>query len=167
MLTKLSPQATKRTGKVAAVIVAAALALTGCSGGDDTTGETTETTLTRSVEGAELTVTYVADGDKVTKQTTKNVVNYEASGIADRAAAEESVAPLAEQYKGIKGVEHSIDFGDDELTETVTLTYADLDLEKLASVTGGDPGENPEEARDVSLKEAVKTLTDSGFTEVK
>ncbi len=167
MLTKPSPRATRRTGTVAAVMLAAALALTGCSGGGDAAGETTETTLTRSVEGAELTVTYVAEGDKVTQQTTKNVVNYEASGIADRAAAEESVAPLAEQYKGIKGVEHSIEFGDDELTETVTLTYADLDVEKLSSVTGGDPGENPEDARDVSLKEAVKTLTDGGFTEVK
>ena len=166
MLKKLSSQSTRRAGKAAAVVLAAALALTGCSGGD-AAGKASETTLTMSQGGAATTVTYYAEGDNVTKQTTENVVDYEASGIADRDEAEKTVGGLVDQYKGIKGVDHSIEFGDTELTETVTITYADLDVAKLAEATGADTGQDPEDARKVSLKEAVKTLTDAGFTEVE
>lgn len=153
--------------KLGAVTLALGLALTGCAGGDSAPGKTTETTLSKTDGGAETTVTYIAEGDSLKQQITKNVVNYELSQIPDRAAAEEQVGGLVEKFQGIPGVEHSIEFGDTELVETVTLTYADLDVEKLALATGADPGDDPEGAKKVSLKEAVATLTGAGFTEQK
>lgn len=150
--------------KLGAALVVAALALTGCSSGP---GERSETTLTKSADGATLTVTYVAEGDDVVEQTTENIVVYAESGIANRAAAEEQVGELVEQYKGIRGVDHAIEFGETELVETVTMNYTDLDVEAFAKATGAGAEEDPAAVTKVSLKEAVASLTGAGFTEVE
>ena len=162
----LSRSRGRAAARIAAVLVVATLGLAGCAGDPGETGST-ETTLTLSQPGAETTVTYEAVGDKLTRQTTENTVDYAESGIEDREAAEQQVGALVDQYQGIPGVEHEIEFGDTSLTETVTITYANLDVDKLAQATGVEPAADPEEARNVSLAEAVSTLKEAGFTEVK
>lgn len=161
-----TPRSSRATGPLAKLgAVALAFALAGCAGGSP--GEPSETTLTKTQGPAQTTVTYFAEGDTVTKQVTENVVNYELGGIADRDDAKQQVSGLVEKFKGIPGVEHSIEFGDTELTETVTLTYAELDVAKLGEATGAGAAGDPEAAKKVSLEEAVTSLTADGFSEVK
>ncbi|KIP51735.1 DUF1307 domain-containing protein [Leucobacter komagatae] len=127
----------------------------------------TETILTRAADGAFTTVTYVADGDSVTTQMTKNVLHYEPRGIADRDAAEAQYGDLAEKFAAIDGVEHSIEFGETQLVEIVTLTYSELDVAALALATGAGPVDDPDEARQVSLKEAVAALKRDNYSQAR
>lgn len=156
--------AARRAGGFAAVALAATLALTGCAAPDTTPSKTV---MTASQGGALTTVTYYAEGDLLTKQRTQNVVEYAASGIADKAAAEVAVGELIDQYKGIEGVQHTIDFGETSLTETVTITYKNLDAEKLAKANGGEVTSTNAEARKVSLSDAVASLEAAGFTKAQ
>lgn len=148
--------------KLGAVLVAAALTLTACSG-----GAPSETTLELNQPGSETSMTYYAEGDTVTKQTTKNVLSYEESGLVDKETAKEAVEPLAEQYRGVTGIEHNIEYGDTELTETLTVDYTKADISEVSKLAGTSFTGDADNAKKISLKQSVEALKAAGFTEVK
>lgn len=160
----MAAERTRLRGRWAAAVTAALL-LSGCA--TSSADEASETTLTTSALGSQTTVTYHALGDVVTRQITENTVYYGASGIRDRADAEAWVAQLTTDYADITGVEQAIEFGEQSLTETVTIRYDEVDTAQLAAVTGATLSDDPEADRTVSLREAVQTLKQSGYIQVE
>ncbi|GAA2037714.1 hypothetical protein GCM10009720_17740 [Yaniella flava] len=71
----------KKFTALAALPIAAALTLSACG------EEETETSFTNSQNGIEITMTYTAVGDEVTKQTTTNEIDYEAAGLGGKEEA--------------------------------------------------------------------------------
>jgi len=98
------------------------LVLVACSGAENTV------TLTLEEDGALTELIYKADGDKVTEQTTKNVIPYELIGINTAEEAESMLAEAVEEYQGIEGLTHEIDYQDDRLVETLVTDYENADL---------------------------------------
>ena len=116
-------------------------------------------------EGVVSTLVYTYEGDKVTKQSTENTVQYEQAGISSKEQAEEMFGPLAEQFKGIDGVTHEMVSEDSQLVEKLTIDYETVDFDEIKSLPGmnftGDADKG------VSMKESAKLLESQGFKEVK
>lgn len=87
--------------------------------------------------GIVSTLTYFHKGDKVTKQTTRTVMNYKEIGIKDKEMAEDILnAAGAELYKDVKGIKHSITYSDTEAVEELTVNYPELDASEAAGIPG-------------------------------
>lgn len=145
--------------KLATCMVMLVVVLVGCS------KKETETVYYLSMNGADITVTYYAKGDIVTKQTTYSVVPYSVVGATTIEEAKEVFDPIAEAYQGIEGVEESIEYKDDHAVETLVVDYSKADLEQVSKLSGskfeGDTNGK------VSLKKSIKLLEDSGFTKAE
>lgn len=155
----------KHYTKAAVVLVIAllALVLTACSGG----GQETETTFTKSEGGVDMTLVYYATGDIVTKQTTHNVISYEAVGIEDAEEAKVIFDPIMAEFQGITGVTHSIEYGPTSATEYMEIDYNVADIAEVASLTGSSFEGNVESGAKLSLEQSRQVLLAGGFTEVK
>ncbi|WP_449277608.1 YehR family protein [Leucobacter sp. GX24907] len=163
-MTQLVQQKTTgKTVKLLAVLAALGLALTACAGG----GEKTETVFTTNQNGVDITMTYYATGDEVTSQSTESVISYEALGVEDQDSAEEMLAPMAEEFKDIEGVEHEIEYGEDSATERLSVDYTTASLSEVARLTGSTFDEEAEDGGKVGLEQSRKMLADAGFTEVE
>lgn len=121
--------------------------------------ETTDTTLRYSEHGMEVRITYSSAGDTIVRQVTRNTVPYEFANLPDRKTAEESFASLSEQYVGVAGLDHAVEFRKSDYVETLTVDYRKVDPAVLA--------ENPAFALGVlgiggerggSLKKAIAAL---------
>lgn len=152
----------KKITALAALPFAAALTLSACSGGEET-----ETSFTNNQNGMETTMTYTAVGDEVTKQTTTNVIDYEAAGLGSKEEAQETLDPLIAQSDGVEGYDQSIEYGDTSATEEVSVDYEAADLEALAEVPGFEGTANMEDGDFVSLEQSREMLENQGFTEVE
>lgn len=141
---------------------AAALSLTAC--GEQ---EATETAFTKQEGGVEMTLTYVHEGDNVIKQTTSNVIDYEAAGFESKDAAQEVLDPLVAQADDVEGYDQSIEYGETSATEEVTIDYSVVDMGELGQLPGFEGSANMDEASSISLEESRKLLESSGFTEVE
>lgn len=163
MIARTQTSTPTRFAKLGALAVAAALTLTACGGG----GAQTETTLSMEQGGVKTTMTYFAEGDTVVKQTTENTLNYESAGFGDRETAEEQVGQLSEQFEGIAGLNHSVEYKKNELVETLTVDYTKADIAEVSQLTGSTFDGDAKNAEKVSLKQSVDALKELGFTEVK
>lgn len=128
--------------------------LAGCSSSKD--GSKTYI-LEKSGVKTEITVYY--DGDKVTKQTTVNTMDYEKMGVT-KDELKEVAMPVSEKYQGIDGVEQKIVFDDDKAVETLTIDYTKVDLKKLKDLPGMEIDTDVES---VSLKDTEESLLSQGF----
>lgn len=130
-------------------------------------GERTETTFTQNQAGVETTMTYIAEGDEVVKQTTTNVVDYAAAGISDETEARELFDPMEDEGQDVDGYEQSIDYGETSATEELEIDYSVADLSELSQLPGyeGTAGAGPNDY--ISLEESRKMLESSGFEEVE
>lgn len=151
----------KKITALAALPFAAALTLAGCS------EDETETTFTNSQGGVEMSMTYTAVGDEVTKQTTSNVIDYEAAGLGGKEEAQQLLDPMIEQGDDVEGYEQSIEYGDTEATEEVSIDYEVADFNELSQVPGFEGAGNTEDGDYVSLEESREMLENQGFTEVE
>lgn len=150
--------------KIAAVAVIAmlALVLSACSGG----GEKQEATFTMSDGGVEVTLVYYAEGDEVYRQTTRNVINYEEAGI-DEELAREILEPLMEEFQGIDGLKHSIEFGADEAIEEMDVDYNTASMKEISQLMGSSFSGNVDDNTRLSLEQSREMLLAQGYTEVK
>lgn len=74
-----------------------------------------------------------------------------------------------EVYQGIEGLEHSMEYGEKEVTEKIVIDFGKVDFEKLTS--GEIPGifidEDAAKSKRISLEASEKSLLENGFTEKK
>ncbi|WP_244303434.1 DUF1307 domain-containing protein [Leucobacter coleopterorum] len=142
-----------------ALLTAFVLPLTACSGGSSGT----KATYTKSEGGIDSTMTITAEGDDVTMQSIKSVINYKKAGLKDEAEAKETFSSVMEAYEGIKGLTHKVDYTATDATEILTVDYKKADLKKIAELTGAEFDESTKGSK-VSFAETVATVEASGFT---
>ena len=169
--------------KVLSVLLTLSLliATAGCGAKDDSATNTSKTpatqdgqkvqnddekyekrTYTNTNQGVSIELTYYLDGDKVVKQTARNTIKY--SDLGQTKDQLKAVLDAASQaYQNIPGVEESIEYGDEEAVETLTVDYTKVDLTKLQGVPGVSFDEDALKAKAVSMKKTQALLEQSGF----
>lgn len=167
-----------RFAKAVTAVAAAMIALTvsACGalgdGGNGGTGilpaeNETVHVFNQSDAAVDMTLTYYAVGDVVTKQTTVNVINYQGAGLADADAARALLDPLIGGFQNVVGLEHSIVYGDTSATETLAIDYNIADIVQISELTGSTFEGVVDSNTRLSLAQSRQMLLASGFTEVK
>ena len=116
-------------------------------------------TFVSEKSGVKTEITVYYEGDKVTKQTTIDTMNYEQMAVT-KDEFKDMAMPISEKYQGIDGVEQKIVFDDDKAVETLTIDYTKVDLKKLKDLPGMDIDSDVES---VSLKNTEESLLSQGF----
>lgn len=131
-------------------------------------GSDTANTRTFKLEqgGVSSTMVYTAKGDKVTKQTTENVINYETTELASKEAAQQQLQPLSEPFQNIEGLTHNIKYEDSQAIETMVVDYEIVDFDEIKDLPGMSFDEGVKE-NGISMKKSAKLLEESGYVEVK
>ena len=119
-------------------------------------------TYTNTVQGVSMELTYYVDGDKVVKQTARNVIKYSDLG-QDKESLKAVLDAASKAYQGIDGVEESIEYGDKEAVETLTVDFSKVDLTKLQGVPGVSFDEEALKSKTVSMKKTEALLEQNGF----
>ncbi len=132
----------------------------------ETDGAVTVKSFTQSQNGVTMTLTYTAVGDVVIKQTTTNVIEYAAAGLANKAEAQALLDPMVSQADDVEGYEQSIEYGETSATEEVSIDYEVVDINQLEGLPGFEGSDNMEYADYISLAESGKMLEEQGFTVV-
>ena len=117
-------------------------------------------TFVSEKSGVKTEITVYYEGDKVTKQTTIDTMNYEQMAVT-KDEFKDMAMQISEKYQGIDGVEQKIVFDDDKAVETLTIDYTKVDLKKLKDLPGMDIDTDVES---VSLKDTEESLLSQGFT---
>ncbi|CAM4088272.1 DUF1307 domain-containing protein [Listeria booriae] len=136
-----------------------AVGLVGCGSKEESK------TFTSEQNGMKMELTYTYKGDKVTKQTTKNVIPYKTLGVSTKEDAEKSLKALSDKYQGVKGLKESLTYNDDNVVESVEVDYENADLDKLAKIPGMLISGNTKKG--ISMKKSQEVLEKQGFTEKK
>lgn len=141
-------------------LVVLAVFLTAC--GED------ETTRTFEAEqnGIATTLEYTAKGDKVTKQTTENVIEYELAGIESKEQAKELFEPMTEQFQNIDGITHKLEYDDTKAIESLVIDYEAVDFDEIMDLPGMTFSEDPKK-NGISMEKSADMLVSQGFKEVK
>lgn len=149
--------------KITGFITIAVLAvlMVACSGGSESTR-----TFELEQNGVKTTMIYTTVGDKVTMQTTENLIQYDLAGITSKQEAEEIFTPMVVQFQNIDGVTHKMQYNDSEAIETLAIDYETVNFEDIADLPGMDFSDDPTE-NGVSMKQSLEILESQGFTEVK
>lgn len=131
-------------------------------------GNESESTRTFELEqnGTVTTLVYTTEGDKVTKQTTKNVIQYDLAGITSKENAEEIFTPLVEQFQNIEGITHSMEYEDTKATETLAIDYETVNFDEIENLPGMAFSDGDKD-QGISMKKSEEVLESQGFTEVK
>jgi uncharacterized lipoprotein YehR (DUF1307 family) len=70
--------------------------------------------------------------------------------------------PIAEEYKDIEGIDYSIEYGEDEATESLTINYDNLDFDAAKELPGvsfeGDTSNG------ISMDRTEDMLLEQGYT---
>jgi len=130
-------------------------------------GERTEAVFEMSQNGVDVTVTYTAQGDQVVKQTTRNEIDYAASGFSGEEEAREYFDPMLAQAQDVPGYEQTMEYGETSAVEELVIDYSVADPSDLAELPGYEASDNMDVADYVSLEESRQLLLNSGFTEVE
>jgi uncharacterized lipoprotein YehR (DUF1307 family) len=115
--------------------------------------------------GVTMKIAYKADGDRVTEQTADNIMPYESLGVTTAEEAEEILSELVEEYQGLKGITHKIDYQDDKMVESLTINYEEADMDQVSKLTGSQS--EGDVSKGVSLKKSVDMLKEQGFEVVE
>ncbi|WP_100066109.1 YehR family protein [Miniphocaeibacter massiliensis] len=120
-----------------------------------------ETTYTNDINGVKTKLTFYHYGDKVEKQTATNEWAYSAMGLATKEEAEQALSELVEQYQGVEGITHKMDYQEDKVFESLEVNYKKLDFDKAKNIPGimlkGDFKNG------VSLKKTAEIIEKQGF----
>lgn len=141
------------------LILVLALFLTAC-------GSESTRTFALKQDGITTTMVYTTKGDKVTKQTTENIVQYDLAGITSKEQAQEIFAPLVEQFQDIKGITHQLEYEDSKAIETLAIDYEIADYDDIKNLPGMEFSKDPKD-QGVSMKKSIEILEKQGFKEVK
>jgi len=77
---------------------------------------------------------YTSTGDKVTMQTTENIIQYDLVDITSKEEAQELFAPLIKQFQNIDGLTHKLEYDDSKVTEILAIDYVDVNFEDIEEV---------------------------------
>lgn len=184
-------QSNKLKSAAVAALAVFALALTGCSSDDSGsdssnsgssstqgTGNTPATserpsdsnreeqaTFTMTQNGVEMTLVYYYVGDEVTRQTTRNVIDYAAAQIADDDEARSLIEPLIGQFQGVRGLTHNMEYTGTSAIETLEVDYSVADLAEISQLMGSSFEGNLDSGK-LSMEQSRQMLLQQGFTEV-
>ena len=134
------------------IVLCLCLLLVGCS------NKETTTVCAFTQENVKIVNTIVAQDDKVIKQTLENEINYKNLELT-----KEDVVELANEYVDsydLEGLNYSFEVNEEHLLETITVDYSIVDIQELMNIGFI---ESVEDAKDISLKETLTTLKDTGF----
>lgn len=114
-------------------------------------------------EGVTLEVTYTAEDDEVTKQTSKNEIFYDRLGVDNKEEAKEvELLQQAEaQYSQVDGITYKQDFKDDKVIEEIVVDYSKFDVNELEDLMGTMSSGDLENG--VSLEGSIQLLESSGY----
>ncbi len=126
----------------------------------DPNGENT-VTLQLEQNGVLSKIIYYAEGDKVIEQTTESTIPYASLGVTNKAEAEAALEEGVASYQGVEGVNHSIEYQDDQILEDVTVNYEEADPAQLAELTGAVFEGNVENG--ISLQRSIEMIQGQGF----
>lgn len=136
-----------------------ALTLAACGGEESTT------VMQIEENGVLSKITLEAEGDEVVKQTADNIITYAALGLNSKEEAEAAFGEVASSFQGIDGVTHSMDYQDDQVTETLIVDYGVADFEEVAQLEGSTFDDT--DADYISLEKTIELLEDQGFEQVE
>jgi uncharacterized lipoprotein YehR (DUF1307 family) len=136
-------------------VVLISLLLTAC-GGEEQTVKATQT-----INGIELELEYIAEGDRVKRQTAYNIMPYDAMGVTNAEEAEALLGETAAEFEGVNGLTHEIDYQDDQVVETLEVDFDEADIEELSTIPGMTFTEDA--GNGISLEESIKLLEEQGF----
>jgi uncharacterized lipoprotein YehR (DUF1307 family) len=142
-------------------ILVSAIFLAACSNGSESTR-----TFELEHDGIMTTMVYTSTGDKVTSQTTENVIPYDLTGLASKEEAQELFAPMIEQFQNIDGLTHKMEYDDSKAIETLAIDYEAVNFEEIENLPGMAFSEGSKD-KGVSMEKSVEVLESQGFTEVK
>ena len=61
---------------------------------------------------------------------------YSSVGVSTKEEAKQLLDPIAKQYQAIKGIDYSLDYGEDAATESLTIDYSNLDYDAAKQLLG-------------------------------
>ncbi|GGP12232.1 DUF1307 domain-containing protein [Oceanobacillus neutriphilus] len=126
-------------------------------------------TLKGEQMGMNMEVTLDAKDDEITHQTVKMEMPYSTVGVESKEEAEkmdEEIRAQFEPFEDVEGIEFEIKYGEDELTQTISVDLTTVDMEELNSIPGASlPAMEDDEY--ISLEETVKELEDAGLEVVE
>lgn len=142
-------------------ILVLAIFLTACSNGSESTR-----TFELEHDGIMTTMVYSSSGDKVTMQTTENVIKYDLAGLTSKEEAQELFAPMTKQFQNIDGLTHKMEYDDSKAIETLAIDYEAVNYKEIEKLPGMAFSEGSKD-KGVSMKKSVELLESQGFKEVK
>ncbi|MGO2940507.1 MAG: YehR family lipoprotein [Pseudolactococcus laudensis] len=151
-----------KKGLLSVIVIIGVFVLTACS----MSAKEQKVSYEKEEKGVKIVLTYYAKGDKVTKQTSENIIPYSAMGVKSAEEPKERLKDVLKSYNDIKGVKDELTYGEDAITEKVEIDYTVVDMKKAkelvgASTDGGDI------SKGISLKNSIKLLEDQGYKEKK
>src|SRR5690625_6905703 len=92
-----------------------------CQSADQTT-----TSLIAEENGLTVELTFVAEGDLIVRQKSRNEISYESLGVSSPEEAEDMLAEFMVGYDTTEGIEHQVDYIDDRVIETVENDFVNI-----------------------------------------
>ncbi len=129
-------------------------------------GKKTETaSFELNNNGVKSVITFTYQGDKVITQTAENVITYSESPIKDKEDAKAKLDKISKMYEGVKGIKHSIEYGDKATIEKISVNFEELDVEAYKKLPGtlssGDI------SKGISFKSTEKLILNAGYKKVE
>lgn len=132
---------------------------------ENATGSDEEETRVFEMDQAGIvtTMTYYYKGDEVTKQATKNIIDYEGIGLSSKEEAQELFDPEIAKMQGIDGVSQEMEYSDTEAIESLVIDYEILDFDQAKDMPGLELSGNYENG--ISMEASAQMLLEQGFEE--
>ncbi|MDO4432688.1 MAG: DUF1307 domain-containing protein [Aerococcaceae bacterium] len=134
--------------------------LAGCA------AQITEHKYEADINGVRAEIVYKAQGDDVLEQVTTSKVKYSDIGMT-KEQFEQFASSVAEVYKDVKGLEHTITSGEEEAVEVFKLDFKELDFDKAAEIEALGLDETAVKTKKISLEKSSEGIEALGFKEVK
>lgn len=147
--------------KGAMALLTAAMLLAACGGEEESTR-----TFELENDGVVTTMIYTTEGDKVTKQSTENLIQYDVAGLESKEQAQEVFDPLIEQFQGIEGITHNMEYDEEKAVETLEIDYEAVDFDEIENLPGMSFSDDPKD-NGVSMEKSLEILESQGFKEVE
>lgn len=142
-------------------LLALMLFLAACGGEEESTR-----TFEMENNGIVTTMVYTTEGDKVTKQSTENLIQYDLAGIESKEQAQELFDPLIGEFQGIEGITHQMEYEEDKAVETMEIDYETVDFDEIENLPGMSFSDDPKD-NGVSMEKSLEILESQGFKEVE
>ncbi|CEG21462.1 putative lipoprotein YehR precursor [Planococcus massiliensis] len=142
-------------------LLALTLFLAACGGEEASTR-----TFEMENNGIVTTMVYTTEGDKVTKQSTENLIQYDLAGIESKDQARELFDPLIGEFQGIEGITHQMEYEEDQAVETMEIDYETVDFDEIENLPGMSFSDDPKD-NGVSMEKSLEILESQGFKEVE